>query len=180
MVLVGRGDAVVYRKAYGNRAMTPAVEPMTLDTIFDVASLTKVVATTSAVMTVEDGRIRLSDPVAQYIPSFARQDRVTIRHLMTHTSGLRPDVDLADPWVGYDAAINLASEEVLSAPPGQQIIYSDIGYFMLADIVAKVSGQPFDQFVATRLFNPLGMTDSMFKPPSALRSRIAPTELCTQ
>lgn len=183
VVLVGRGDAVVYRKAYGNRAMTPAVEPMTLDTIFDVASLTKVVATTSAVMMlVEDGKIRLTDPVAQYIPSFARygKDRVTIRHLMTHTSGLRPDVDLADPWVGYDAAINLASEEVLSAPPGRQIIYSDIGYFLLADIVAKVSGQPFDQFVAARLFKPLGMTDSMFKPPSALRSRIAPTELCTQ
>jgi CubicO group peptidase (beta-lactamase class C family) len=84
--------------------------------------------------------------------------------LMTHMSGLRPDVDLADPWVGYDAAINLASEEVLSAAPGRQVIYSDIGYFLLADIVAKVSGQPFDQFVASRLFKPLGMTDTMFKP----------------
>jgi uncharacterized protein YbbC (DUF1343 family) len=155
---------------------------MTLDTIFDVASLTKVLATTSAVMMlVEDGQIRLTDPVAQYIPSFAKygKDRVTIRHLMTHTSGLRPDVDLAEPWVGYDAAINLAGEEVLSAPPGRQLAYSDIGYFLLAEIVAKVSGQPFDQFVASRLFKPLGMTDTMFKPPAGLRTRIAPTEVCT-
>jgi uncharacterized protein YbbC (DUF1343 family) len=182
VVLVGRGDAVLYRKAYGNRATAPGIEPMTLDTIFDMASLTKVVATTSAVMMlVEDGKIRLTDPVAQYIPSFAKygKDRVTVRHLMTHMSGLRPDVDLADPWVGYDAAINLASEEVLSAPPGRQFVYSDIGYFLLAEIVAKVSGQPFEQFVAARLFKPLGMTDTMFTPPAALRSRIAPTEICT-
>jgi uncharacterized protein YbbC (DUF1343 family) len=182
VVLVGRGDAVLYRKAYGNRALVPSAEPMTIDTIFDVASLTKVIATTSAVMMlVEDGKIRLTDPVALYIPSFAKygKDRVTVRHLMTHMSGLRPDVDLADPWVGYDAAINLASEEVLSAAPGRQVIYSDIGYFLLADIVAKVSGQPFDQFVASRLFKPLGMTDTMFKPADGLRSRIAPTEVCT-
>ncbi|HUR21078.1 MAG TPA: serine hydrolase domain-containing protein, partial [Vicinamibacterales bacterium] len=183
VVLVGRGDTVVYRKAYGNRAVVPAAEPMTVDTIFDMASLTKVVATTTAVMMlVEDGKIRLTDPVAQYIPSFAKygKDRVTIRHLMTHMSGLRPDVDLADPWVGYEAAINLASEEILSAAPGRQFVYSDIGYFLLAEIVAKVTGQPFDQFVTTRLFKPLGMSDTMFKPPPALRSRIAPTEACTQ
>jgi uncharacterized protein YbbC (DUF1343 family) len=182
VVVVGRGDLVVFRKAYGNRALQPSAEPMTLDTIFDVASLTKVVATTSAVMMlVEDGKIRLTDPVAQYIPSFAKygKDRITVRHLMTHMSGLRPDVDLADPWVGYEAAINLASEEVLSAAPGRQVIYSDIGYFLLADIVAKVSGQPFDQFVATRLFKPLGMADTMFNPPATLRNRIAPTETCT-
>jgi uncharacterized protein YbbC (DUF1343 family)/CubicO group peptidase (beta-lactamase class C family) len=183
VVLVGRGDAVMYRKAFGNRAIVPAAEAMTLDTMFDLASLTKVIATTSAMMMlVEDGKVRLTDPVAQYIPSFAKygKDRVTVRHLMTHMSGLRPDVDLADPWVGYDAAINLASEEVLSASPGRQFIYSDIGYFLLAEVVAKVSGQPLDQFVASRLFKPLGMTDTMFNPPPGLRNRIAPTELCTQ
>lgn len=182
VILVGRGDSVVLRKAYGHRAVDPVVEPMTLDTIFDMASLTKVVATTTAVMMlVEEGRIRLSDPVAQYIPSFAKygKDRVTVRHLMTHMSGLRPDVDLAEPWVGYEAAINLASEEVLTAAPGRQFVYSDIGYFLLADIVTKVSGQPFDQFLARRLFAPLGMKNSMFNPPAALRGRIAPTEVCT-
>jgi len=182
VVLVGRGDEVVFRKAYGNRALAPSVEPMTLDTIFDMASLTKVVATTSAVMMlVEDGKIRLTDPVAQYIPDFARygKDRVTVRHLLTHMSGLRPDVDLADPWVGYEAAITLANEEVLSAAPGRQFVYSDIGFFLLAEIVAKVSGQPFDQFVATRLFRPLGMKDTAFTPDASLRARIAPTEVCT-
>jgi uncharacterized protein YbbC (DUF1343 family)/CubicO group peptidase (beta-lactamase class C family) len=182
VVIVGRGDTVVFRKAYGNRALVSAVEPMTLDTIFDMASLTKVVATTSAVMMlVEEGRIRLSDPVAQYIPDFAKygKNRVTVRHLLTHMSGLRPDVDLGDPWVGYDAAIALANEEILGAPPGRRFVYSDIGFFLLADIVAKVSKLPFDQFVAKRLFEPLGMKDSGFTPAPALRPRIAPTETCT-
>lgn len=182
VVIVGRGDAVFFRRAYGNRALAPAIEPMTLDTIFDMASLTKVVATTSAVMMlVEDGRIRLSDPVAKYIPDFGKygKDRVTVRHLLTHMSGLRPDVDLGDPWVGYEAAIALAGDEVLGAPPGRRFVYSDIGFFLLADIVAKVSGQPFEQFVVARLFGPLGMKDTGFQPAASLRGRIAPTEVCT-
>jgi uncharacterized protein YbbC (DUF1343 family)/CubicO group peptidase (beta-lactamase class C family) len=182
VVVVGQGDAIHYRKVYGNRALLPTVEPMTMDTVFDMASLTKVVATTSAVMMlVEDGRIRLSDPVAQFIPEFAKygKNRVTIRHLLTHMSGLRPDVDLADPWVGHDAAIQLANEEVLMAPPGQRFVYSDIGFFLLADIVSRVSGQKFEAFVAERLFKPLGMTDTGFLPPAAMRERIAPTEVCT-
>lgn len=182
VVLVGRGDSVFFRKAYGNRALAPAIEPMTTDTIFDMASLTKVVATTSAVMMlVEEGRIRLSDPVAKYIPDFGKygKDRVTVRHLLTHMSGLRPDVDLEDPWVGYEAAIALANEEVLGAPPGRRFVYSDIGFFLLADIVSKVSGQPFAQFVASRLFEPLGMKDTGFTPAATLRDRIAPTEMCT-
>jgi uncharacterized protein YbbC (DUF1343 family)/CubicO group peptidase (beta-lactamase class C family) len=182
VVIVGRGDSIVFRKAYGNRAVAPTVEPMTIDTVFDMASLTKVVATTSAVMMlVEEGKIRLSDPVAQFIPTFAKYGKggVTVRHLLTHMSGLRPDVDLGDPWVGYDAAIALAGEEVLSTPPGRRFVYSDIGFFLLADIVAKVSGQPFDQFVKSRLFEPLGMKDTTFLPAASLRGRIAPTEVCT-
>ena len=97
-MLVGRGDAVLFEKAYGQRAVVPAAEPMTLDTIFDLASLTKVVATTTAVMQlVEQGRIRLNDPVATFVPGFERYGKgaITIRHLLTHVSGLRPDVDLA-------------------------------------------------------------------------------------
>lgn len=182
VVIVGRGDAVHFRKAYGNRALVPAIEPMTIDTIFDMASLTKVVATTSAVMMlVEDGRIRLSDPVAKYIPDFGKygKDRVTVRHLLTHMSGLRPDVDLGDPWLGHEAAIALAGEEVLGAPPGRRFVYSDIGFFLLADIVSKVSGRPFKEFVAARLFGPLGMKDTGFTPAATLRDRVAPTEICT-
>jgi uncharacterized protein YbbC (DUF1343 family)/CubicO group peptidase (beta-lactamase class C family) len=182
VVVVGRGDLVAFKKAYGNRALAPAREPMTTDTIFDLASLTKVVATTTAVMTlVEDGRIRLTDPVASFIPEFGKygKDRVTIRHLLTHTSGLRPDLDLGDAWTGADTAIKLASEEVLTQPPGRRFVYSDINYELLGEIVARVSKQPFDRFVAERIFKPLGMRETMFLPPASLRPRIAPTERCT-
>ncbi len=182
VVVVGRGDTVVFQKAYGQRALVPAAEPMTLDTIFDLASLTKVVATTTAVMAlVEDGRLRLTDPVASFIPDFARygKERVTIRDLLTHMSGLRPDVDLADDWVGNDTAIKLASEEVLMAPPGRRFVYSDINYFLLAEVVARVARRPFADFVQQRIFAPLGMRETMFNPPASLRARVAPTQPCT-
>lgn len=183
VVVVGQGDSVVYQKTYGHRALQPSPEVMTADTIFDMASLTKVVATTTAVMMlVEDGRIRLTDPVAQFIPEFAKygKARVTVRHLLTHMSGLRPDVDLVDPWVGHDEAIRLATEEVLMAPPGQRFVYSDIGFFLLAEIVARVSGMKFEEFVTARLLVPLGMKDSGFNPAASLVPRIAPTEVCTR
>jgi uncharacterized protein YbbC (DUF1343 family) len=181
VVVVGRGDTVVWRKAYGNRAVTPAREPMTLDTIFDLASLTKVVATTPAVMLlVEEGKIRLTDPVATFIPEFRKygKDRITIRDLLTHMSGLRPDLDLGDAWSGHDAAIQLAADEVPTAPPGRRFVYSDINFFLLAEVVARVSHEPFNAFVSKRVFAPLGMRDTMFTPPTSLRPRIAPTEAC--
>ncbi len=181
VVVVGRGDRVVFRKAYGNRALVPAKEAMTPDTVFDLASLTKVVATTTAAMAlIEDGRVRLTDPVALFIPEFAKygKDRVTVRHLMTHTSGLRPDLDLGDTWTGHAAAIALATEEVLTQPPGAKFVYSDINFFLLAEIVARVSKQPFEQFVQDRIFKKLGMADTTFLPPASLQPRIAPTEPC--
>jgi uncharacterized protein YbbC (DUF1343 family)/CubicO group peptidase (beta-lactamase class C family) len=182
VVLVGRADRVLYRTAVGNRAVVPAVEPMTLDTIFDLASLTKVVATTTSVMIlVEEGKIRLADRVSSFIPGFERYGKgeITIRHLMTHVSGLRPDLDLGDMWSGSDTAINLAIEEVPTAPPGQRFVYSDINYFLLGDIVRRVSGQTLDRFAHDRIFAPLGMKDTTFLPPAALSRRIAPTENCT-
>src|SRR5687768_3932560 len=121
VVVVGQGDRILYEKAFGFRAIVPAEEPMTLDTVFDLASLTKVVATTTAVMTLlEDGRLRLNDPVATYISGFERYNKgaITVRHLLTHVSGLRPDVDL-HPWTGYDAAIELAMDEVPTAEIGR-------------------------------------------------------------
>jgi uncharacterized protein YbbC (DUF1343 family)/CubicO group peptidase (beta-lactamase class C family) len=182
VVVVGRGDTVVLRKAYGDRALDPGREPMTVDTIFDVASLTKVVATTPAVMMlVEEGKVRLSDPVASFIPDFAKygKDRVTVRDLLTHMSGLRPDVDLGFDWRGYDEAIRLATEEVLTAPPGRRFVYSDINFFLLAEIVRRVSKQPFETFVQQRLFQPLGMKETTFNPPASMLPRVAPTEKCT-
>src|SRR5206468_11057033 len=181
VVLVGRGDNVAYLKAYGNRAEVPAVEPMTLDTLFDLASLTKVVATTTSVMIlVEEGRIRLNDAVAAFIPGFERYGKgpITVRHLLTHTSGLRPDIDLADPWTGYDTALARAIEEVPTSPPGERFVYSDINFFLLGDVVARVSGRSLDRFSRERIFAPLGMQDTTFNPPAALRPRVAPTEPC--
>jgi uncharacterized protein YbbC (DUF1343 family)/CubicO group peptidase (beta-lactamase class C family) len=181
VVLVGRGHQVVYHQAFGNRALVPSVEPMTRDTIFDLASLTKVVATTTAVMLlVEDGRIRLNDRVSAYIPGFARAGKgdITVRHLLTHVSGLRPDLDLDAEFDGYDAAIARAIDETPLAPPGDRFVYSDINFFLLGDIVARVAGLPLDRFAADRVFKPLGMRDTMFKPPRARAARIAPTEPC--
>ena len=181
VVLVGRGDGIAYLKAYGNRALVPAAEPMTLDTIFDLASLTKVVATTTSVMIlIEEGRLRLNDAVAAFIPGFDRygKGQITIRHLLTHTSGLRPDIDLADPWSGYETAIARAVEEVPVSPPGERFVYSDINFFLLGDVVARVSGMGLDRFSRERIFAPLGMEDTTFNPPVSWRPRIAPTEPC--
>ena len=183
VVLIGRGDRVLYEKAIGRRAIEPAPEAMTTDTIFDVASLTKVVATTTSVMKLlEDGRVRLNDRVSDYVPRFERYNKgnITLRHLMTHTSGLRPDVDLADPWTGSDKAIALAVEEVPTAPPGERFVYSDINYFLLGEIVKRVSGMPLNEFAKKNIFDPLGMKDTGFLPPASLRGRIAPTEKCTE
>ena len=179
-VLVGRGDQTLYEKAFGFRATVPAEEPMTLDTVFDLASLTKVVATTTAMMTlVEEGRVRLNDTVASHIPGFERYGKggITIRHLMTHVSGLRPDVDL-HPWTGYDAAIELAKDEVPTSAPGEAFVYSDINFFLLGDIVSRVTGQSLDAYLKARVFGPLGMTETGFLPPKSLLPRIAPTERC--
>ena len=182
VVLVGRGTETTYRKAFGRRALVPAREPMTVDTVFDVASLTKVVATTTAVMLlVEEGRIGLDESVAAYIPEFAKygKARITIRHLLTHVSGLRPDLDLVLEFQGTAEAIRLACEEVPEAAPGEKLVYSDINFFLLGEIVHRASGTPLDRFAADRIFGPLGMHDSGFMPPAALRPRIAPTEACT-
>jgi uncharacterized protein YbbC (DUF1343 family) len=181
VVVVGRGDAIVYHGAFGRRAVEPAPEPMTEDTIFDLASLTKVVATTTSVMTlVEAGRIRLSDPVARFVPDFGRYGKngITIRHLLTHTSGLRPDLELDVEFHGADEAIRRAIEETPTAPPGERFVYSDINFFLLGEIVRRVSGERLDAYAARHVFEPLGMKETRFLPPESWRPRIAPTERC--
>ena len=182
VVLIGRGDQTIYEKAYGTRATVPSTEPMTLDTVFDLASLTKVVATTTAVMTlVEQGRVRLNDPVASFVPGFDRYGKagITVRHLLTHVSGLRPDVDL-HPWTGYDAALALAIDEVPTAAPGEQFVYSDINFFVLGDIVSRVTGESLDKYLTRVVFGPLGLRDTGFLPAKTLLPRIAPTERCAE
>ena len=184
VVVVGYGDQIVYQKAFGSRVVSQGqgLEEMTVDTIFDLASLTKVVATTTSIMMlVEMGEIRLRDRVATFIPEFARygKENVTIHHLLTHMSGLRPDLDLNRSWRGSDVAIQLATEEILLASPGTKFIYSDINFFLLGEVVRRVSEMPLDEFAQTKVFEPLGMSDTMFRPPRSMHPRIAPTESCT-
>jgi uncharacterized protein YbbC (DUF1343 family)/CubicO group peptidase (beta-lactamase class C family) len=179
VLLVGHDGNVVYRKAYGERALVPKHEPMTVDTIFDAASLTKVIATTSCVMKLfEQGKIRLNDPVTKYLPEFqGGSSEITIRNLMTHFSGLRPDLDLEPPWSGYETGIQRALTDKPAGPPGVRFVYSDINFILMGEIVRRLSGETLPEFARETVFEPLGMRETMFLPPSMLRSRIAPTEL---
>ena len=180
VALVARYGKTVYRKAFGLRVAPPHAEKMTVDTIFDVASLTKVMATAPAIMVlVEEGKVALTDPVGQYLPKFSsggNKDAVTVGHLLTHYSGLRPYFDLEEQWQGYEMGIRKAEQEEPVVPPGQHFIYSDINYILLAEIVREISGQFLDTFATERIFRPLGMHDTRFLPDSSQRHRLAPTE----
>ena len=179
VVLVARRGKIVWRKAYGARAVEPQREAMTLDTIFDLASLTKVVATTTSIMMlIEQGKVRLSDPVVQFIPEMKGEgrDAITIEQLLTHMTGLAPDFDLRDRWSGYDEAMKRLYREPLRNPPGTRFVYSDINYVALGEVVHRVSGLMLDEFARRNIFAPLGMRDTGFNPNPKLRMRIAPTE----
>jgi uncharacterized protein YbbC (DUF1343 family)/CubicO group peptidase (beta-lactamase class C family) len=179
VLLVGHDGKVVFRRAIGNRALVPRSEPMTEDTIFDVASLTKVVATTTAVMQlVEQGRIRLQDRVTTYWPEFnsGGKDEITVRQLLTHFSGLRPDLELKPAWSGYDTAMKMILEEKPVAAPGTRFLYSDINFEILGELVQRVAGMPLNDYCAEHIFRPLGMKDTSFNPPPEWRERIAPTD----
>lgn len=179
VVLVARKGRVIWDKSYGSRAVEPTREPMTVDTIFDLASLTKVVATATSIMIlVERGKLRIADPVSLYIPELKGEGRehITIEELLTHRSGYPPDFDLRERWTGYDEAIKHLIKEPLRNPPGTRFTYSDIGFIALGEVVKRVSGMPLDQFAKQNIFQPLGMRDTTFLPSAALRARIAPTE----
>src|SRR6267142_1105047 len=179
VVLVARHGRVAWRKAYGARAIEPQRETMTLDTIFDLASLTKIVATATSIMIlVEQGKVRLSDPVAQFIPEMkgGGRDAITLEQLLTHTAGFAPDFDLRERWTGYDEAIKRLYREPLRNQPGARFVYSDINYIALGEVVHRVSEQTLDEFARRNIFGPLGMRDTGFNPGAGLRSRIAPTE----
>ncbi len=169
-----------YRKAYGHRALTPAPDATTADTIYDAASLTKVIATTTAIMQlVERGKLELDAPVARYVPAFGQHGKeiVTLRHLMTHMSGLRPGIPATPPWTGVDAAIARACSEKLQHAPNSLFVYSDINFIVLGELVRIASGRPLDVYTRDEIFRPLQMQDSGFLPPAAKLARIAPTEL---
>ena len=170
-------NGVVYCKAYGDRAFTPRTEPMTVDTVFDLASLTKVVATTPAVMLlIQRGQMKLDAPVCQYIPEFTGEGRehVTVRELLTHTSGLPPDLPTTG-WHGYSTAIQMACAVKLESPPGTAFKYSDINFILLGEIVRRVTQMPLEIFDQREIYGPLNMADTGFLPPGSKLSRVAPT-----
>jgi len=179
VVVVGHDGRVVYRRAIGYRRLVPRKLPARTDTIYDLASCTKVVATTTAIMQLfQQGKIRLDDPVSEYWPAFAangKQD-ITVRELMTHYSGLPPDLDLSEDWSGYDTAMQMIVDTSPILPPGTRFLYSDINFETLGELVHRISGEPLNVYCERHIFKPLGMKDTMFLPPASLRNRIAPTQ----
>jgi uncharacterized protein YbbC (DUF1343 family)/CubicO group peptidase (beta-lactamase class C family) len=167
VVLVARSGHIVYRKAFGNKVVEPRPEPMALDTVFDLASLTKVVATATSIMIlVERGKISLADPVAAYIPEFGRmgKERITVEQLLTHRAGLPPDNDISD-YVGVTASPLQSIYDLRPMyEPGTAFVYSDVGYIVAAEIVRRVSGKRLDEFARENIFQPLGMRDTRFLP----------------
>jgi uncharacterized protein YbbC (DUF1343 family)/CubicO group peptidase (beta-lactamase class C family) len=179
VLVVGHDGRVAYRKAYGSRAIEPRREPMTLDTVFDCASLTKVVATTTAIMQLwELGKFRMNDPVAKYLPEFAQNGKqdITIRQLLVHYSGLAEDLDLTKGWEGKETAYRMAFEAAPERAPGAQFGYSDINFVVLGALVERLSGESLDEYAAKHIFGPLAMKETRFLPPSSWEARIAPTE----
>jgi len=175
-----------YVKAYGAQSIEPMLRPARKDGIYDSASLTKVVATTPAIMLLlEQGLLHLDARVSDYLDGFDNggKEGITIRHLLTHTSGLRPGIGHTievqgerRQWTGYDTAISLAKSEKVQAPPGARFIYSDINFILLGEIIQIVAQMPFEDFVTENVFLPLGMQDTSFFPAERLRYRIAPTK----
>ncbi len=179
VLIVGHDGRVVYRKVYGSRAIEPRREAMTFDTVFDCASLTKVVATTTAIMQLwEQGKFRMNDPVAKYLPEFGQNGKqdITIRQLLVHYSGLAPDMDLTKPWDGKETAYRMVFEEAPEWAPGAAFVYSDLNFVVLGALVERLSGESLDQYSAKHIFAPLAMNETRFTPPPSWAARIAPTE----
>ena len=177
VVLVGNREETIYLRAFGFRSLEPKKVPMSEDTIFDLASLTKVVATSTAVMQLaEKGKLDIDAPVARYWPAFGEngKKRITLRQLLTHHSGLR--AGLKPGWSGYEAAMGKIVAEKPSRPPGSGFLYSDINFEALGEVVRRVSGEPLDRYCSRHIFTPLGMTETGFKISDALKDRIAPTQ----
>jgi CubicO group peptidase (beta-lactamase class C family) len=179
-VVVGRRGSAVWEKGFGRLGWNASDAAVTENTIYDLASLTKVVGTTTAVMLLfDDGKLKLDEPVNTYLPEFTggNKDLVTVRMLLEHRSGLPAGRDLWRVASSPADARRAVLETPLAFAPGRYYEYSDLGADVLAFMVEKISGKPIDQFLGERVFQPLGMTQTMFRPSPLLRAQIAPTEL---
>jgi CubicO group peptidase (beta-lactamase class C family) len=179
VVYVGLGDQKLYEKAYGNRAMQPEKVPMTTDTIFDLASLSKSFGCAPSIMILADRKkLDVNDPVVKYLPAFGNhgKEKITIADLLLHHSGLIADNPESDYKNGAAAGLAAIYQSALHDPPETRFEYSDLNYIVLGEIVKAVSGQPLDQFAKENIFQPLGLDDTTYNPPASWRPRIAPTQ----
>ncbi|MDB5295909.1 MAG: pbpE 2 [Phycisphaerales bacterium] len=183
VLLVGRGDRtggqVLYRKAYGNRAVQPAAEPMMADTLFDLASLSKPVGCATSVMKlIEQGKIKPDEKVATYFPEFGTngKENVTVAHLLLHQGGLIPDNSIKDYDNGPAEAWKKICALKAQSAPGTKFAYSDVGFIVLGKLVEKVSGKPLNAFAAEEVFGPAGMATAGYLPPADRAANAAPTE----
>jgi len=176
VVHIGSREGLLFEKAYGRIAPDAMSRPIARDTIFDLASLTKVVATTASVMKLaEEGKLSLVDPVRRWFPELdgKGKDELLLLNLLTHTSGL-DDFPL-DPAAPMQSAISGAAGQKLKGELGSRFHYADINFILLAEVVRRVSGETLDLFAAQRFYRPLGMKDTGFHPPAEKLERIAPT-----
>lgn len=179
VIAIGSHDSVDYLRAFGDRQLKPTQEEMTIDTVFDLASITKPVATAMSVMLLsQQGKIELDEPVASYWPEFAASGKqaVTIRDLLLHQGGLIADNSLRDYSDGPKIAMERVSKLKLVAAPKERFIYSDVGFIVLAEVVRRVSGSDVNDFSQQHVFRPLAMNQTGYLPGSELRQRAAPTE----
>ena len=180
VVAVGRHDGLLFERAYGFRSLVPEQTPMDVATVFDLASLTKSIATaTSIVLLAERGLVLLDAPAATYVPEFGRLGKrtVTLRQLLTHTAGLPVETSLSSFEHGRTRAMQTIDDLLLKSPPGEKFSYSDVGFLVLEEVVRRVTGVELDVFARDNIFEPLGMHETTFRPTGALRDRAAPTEL---
>jgi CubicO group peptidase (beta-lactamase class C family) len=178
VILIVHRNEVVFRKAYGRRALKPDPVEMTPDTVFDVASLTKPVATATSIMILlEQGKLSLSDRVSKHWPAFGEKgkDKITVEQLLLHTSGLVTDNDVADYMDGKDKAIERIAALTPQSDPGTKFVYSDVGYIVLGELVERISGMALDEFAWKNIFEPLGMKETTYRPKVSLKDRAAPT-----
>jgi CubicO group peptidase (beta-lactamase class C family) len=179
VICVGRHGKIIYLQAFGNKQTEPSPLPMTIDTVFDMASITKPVATATSIMAlIEDGKIRLASRVADFMPEFAPngKDAITIENLLVHQSGLIPDNPIADYSEGPDKAWQKICDLKLAGTVGNTFTYSDVNFIVLGELVKRVSGQTLHEFSQARIFAPLGMNETGFLPSQELKARAAPTE----
>ncbi len=183
VVVIGRQSGVLFHRAYGQRALVPAPAPMTEDTIFDIASLTKPLVTATLIQKlIERRQLRLDERVARYLPEFAANGKgeVTVRQLMLHTAGLPIVNSLEDYAEGAALGLSRVFEQKLEALPGQRYVYGDLGYITLGALIERVTGERLDQLARREIFEPLGMWQTGYLPPVSQRYRIAPTEIAQE